>query len=422
MLLTPTLEFDLVAAEGDDRLSVLIDLAAPKARDPKVARPPATLQLVLDRSGSMAGGRLDAAVRAIESLLGRLSDTDRFGLVVFDDEAQALVPCGPLHDRGAIRHALARLTPGSCTNLSAGLGRGILEARRAAGEGGATVVLLSDGHANEGVTDSAALERLAVAARRERTTISTLGIGMGYDEDLLAAIARGGAGDTHFCAHADEAIPALAGEVGHLLDRVAQSVSLEVVPCAPVSSVSLYNDLPCAALGQDGMVIELGDFFAGEERRLLLEFEIPAIPSLGLARVCDLRARWLDAVTLDGHVAEVPLHVNVVPGDQVAGRIPHPTVRTERVFQSAQRAKRDASDALRRGDTGAAEARLRDAGDELSAFLPAAAPWMVDELREEAAVLGGLAQQCAAGDDAAAAKRAAADRHRKERRRGRPAA
>lgn len=418
MLLTPTLEFDLVAAESEDRLSVLVDLSAPAAQQ-RTDRPPATLQLVLDRSGSMAGGRLEAAIRAIDALLSRLDERDRFGLVVFDDDAQAIIPCGPLHDRGAIRHALAHLQAGTSTNLSAGLGRGILEARRAAGDGGATLVLLSDGHANQGVTEHGALERLAAGARKERITISTLGIGLGYDEDLLTAIARGGAGDTHFCEHADEAIPALAGEVGHLLEKVAQSVSLEVVPAAPVSSVSLFNDLPCAALGDEGLVVELGDFHAGEERRLLLEFEIPAIPSLGLGKVSDLRVRWLDADTLDGHVAEVPLHVNVVPGDQLAGRLPNPVVRTERVFQSAQKAKRDAADALRRGDAPAAAARFRAASDALASFAPSAAPAMAGELRGEAELLADMADDVAMGVDAAVAKRALADRHRKERRRGR---
>lgn len=418
MLLTPTLEFDLVAAESEDRLSVLVDLAAPEPAR-RTARPPATLQLVLDRSGSMAGDRLEAAIRAIDALISRLDERDRFGLVVFDDDAQALVPCGPLHDRGAIRHALAHLRAGSSTNLSAGLGRGLLEARRAAGDGGATVVLLSDGHANVGATDHAALERLAAGARAERITISTLGIGLGYDEELLAAIARGGAGDTHFCEHADAAIPALASEVGHLLERVAQSVSLEVAPAAPVASVSLFNDLPCAALGDEGLVVELGDFHAGEERRLLLEFEIPAMPALGLAQVAELRVRWLDAQTLDGHVATVPLHVNVVPGDQLASRVPNPIVRSERVFQTAQRAKRDAAEALRRGDAPAAAARFREAGDALASFAPSAAPGMAGELRGEAALLADMARDVELGVDAAVAKRALADRHRKERRRGR---
>ena len=108
----------------------------------------------------------------------------------------------------------------------------------------------------------------------------------------------------------------------------------------------------------------------------------------------------------------MPVHVNVVPGDQAAGRIPDPKVRTELVYQQVQDAKRRASEALRDGDAGAAAQACRLA----AAMIPAAAP---TELADERAILGELAARAGAGETAWAAKFARAEHARKSGRRGR---
>ena len=161
------------------------------------------------------------------------------------------------------------------TNLSGGLLRGIQEAQRAASGDGATLVLLSDGMANEGVTDHGQLEQFAAGAQRQRISSSTIGIGLGYDEELLATIARGGGGNASFAEQGDEAGAALASEVDGLLDQAVQAASLTVRPSSDVEAVRLFNDLPATAI-EDGFMAELGDLHAGETRRVLLEIDVPA--------------------------------------------------------------------------------------------------------------------------------------------------
>ena len=109
MQINTKLDFDLVAVESEDTVHILLELTAP-AREGAAKRPPATLQVVLDRSGSMAGDRLHAALVAIDRLLSRLGPEDRFGLVVFDDEVGVPVAAGPVGDAIAARSALARST------------------------------------------------------------------------------------------------------------------------------------------------------------------------------------------------------------------------------------------------------------------------------------------------------------------------
>ncbi len=417
MHLNTLLDVDIVAVESEDEVSVLLELTAPQA-DSAHTRAPAALEIVLDRSGSMSGDRLEAAKGAVESLIDRLDPTDSFGLVVFDDEVQVVVPAGPLTDKEAVRQVVRGIYPGGMTNLSGGVMRGLQEVRRVKAQGSATVVLLSDGHANTGMTTPDHLETIAAGARGKGVTTSTVGIGLDYDETLLAALSKGGAGNAHFAEEADAAGAAVASEVDGLLEQVAQACSLTVRPTGAVETVRLFNDLPAVGI-EDGFMVELGDFHSGEERKLLLTIDVPSMSALGLAEVCSLELQWVDATKLDTHVVTIPVHVNVVPGDQAAGRVPNPTVRTEVAFQSAQRAKREATEALRRGDTAAAAALYDGAGMALRDFGPMAAPAMAAEMDAEADLLSDLSLRAKDDDPRRVAKFTEADRHRKARRRGR---
>ncbi len=411
MHLNAHLDVELVAVEQDDELTVLLELTAPEADG--APRRPVCVQVVLDRSGSMAGERLEAARRALHALVDRLGPEDSLGIVAFDDAVQVVLPAGPLAGKETARHAIAAIVPGGMTNLSAGLLRGLQEARRAAGPAGASLLLLSDGHANEGETDPDRLAGVAAAARKGGVTLSTIGIGLGYDEALLAAVARGGQGGHAFAQDGDAAGAAVAAEVGGLLHQTVQAATLTIRPEAPVDSVTVHNDLPAHAAG-DALVVELGDFWAGEQRRVVLSFAVPAMPALGLAAVATLELRHVALPELLEQTVTVPLHVNVVPGDVAAGRTRDPKVHTELLYARAQDAKRQAAEELARGDVDGAVGMFRAAAASL-----AAAPAGSEELDEERRILRLLADGAEDGRAAWAAKRSRAEHAAKSRRRGR---
>jgi Ca-activated chloride channel family protein len=357
----------------------------------------------------MAGERLDAALAALDALVVRLDPTDHFGLVTFDDQVEVVVPAGPLGDKAAVRAAIAAVTPGGMTNLSAGYLRGLQEARRVAGPGGATVLLLSDGHVNAGVTGHGELAGLAAGAREHGITTSTIGLGLDDDEARLAAISTGGAGTAGFAEDGDECGRLVAGEVDGLLDRVVQAASLVIRPTNDVATVTLYNDLPVTAL-DDALMVELGDLFSAEQRKLRVGLTVPAMPALGLAQVCAFELTWTELPSFETHTLTHPVAVNVVPGDDAAGRVPHPTVVSEKAFQEVQRAKREAVERLRRGDV--------DGFDDvtLRAMRMASAAPASPELADELLLLSELREDASAGGAARVAKFAEADVHRKRRR------
>lgn len=418
MRISAHLDVDVIAVETNDQLSVLIEMTAPPAPATGSPRPPSTLEVVLDRSGSMSGPRLDGAKAALIGLIDKLDPADNFGLVSFDDQVEIAVPAGPLTDKPAVKLAIGQIEARGNTDLSAGYLRGLQEAGRVAGDTGATVLLISDGHANAGVTDPDRLGGIANKAQADNITTSTLGYGLGYDERIMSAIARGGSGNEHFAEEPDTAGALIAGEVSGLLSQVAQAASLTIRVSPQVHAVQVINDLPTTTTG-DAVVAELGSFYSDETRKVVVVFDIPAIAALGLAQVATCEFKWVELPTLEQHTVTVPLHVNVVPGDEAAGRIPDPTVRTELVYLQVQQAKRRASRHLSAGDATSALGEIQRAQSTLSGAIASAPAAMQAELAEEANSLAYLADQTQQGMITRAAKYSSWDSHSKSTKRGR---
>ncbi len=412
------LDVNVVAVESVDEVSVMVDLAAPSVSGAS-QRPPATLQMVLDRSGSMAGPALAGAIEALCALVARLDARDNFG-VVFDDAAQVVVPAGPLTDKAHVVQLLRQVQAGGMTDLGGGYLRGLQELRRAAAGDGGTLLLVSDGHANQGVTDPTQLEGIARSAGGgERIVTSTLGYGLGYDESALVAMARGGSGNHRFAEDPDEAGAAIASEVTELLDKSVQAVSLLITMESAVALVQVYNDLPSQQIGDGKVLVELGDLYSGEQRRLLLRFGIPAMAGLGLAQVASLDLRYVELPGLVEQVVTVPVQVNVVPGDEASGRVVDPTVRTEVLFQEAQQAKRRASEALEHGDRVASSGFFDEASDKIAQALSAAPPELVADLQQERSDVDAMRERATWEDMNLMSKTSRASYHERNRKRGR---
>jgi len=365
MHIEAVLDLDVVALEQDDSVTVMLELAAP-AQVPDAQRTPHAVVIVLDRSGSMEGPRLAAAKGALTSLIDRLDGSDFFGLIVFDDQAQVVIPASTVGalDREAVKHTIDAIGPGGMTDLSSGYLRGLQEARRIGVAG--TLVVLSDGRANTGITDATAFRQMAAGAAAEAITTSSVGIGLDYDDLILSEMAIGGTGNHSFAEEADSAAAAVAGELEGLLSKTVQAASLLIKPTRDVMTIALLSDVPSQSM-PDGVMVELGDFYSGEERRLLVTLGVPAMAALGLAQVAQLQLTYVSVPGLQAHTITIPVSINVVPGDVAAGRVPDPVVQREKLLIAAQSAKRSSEQALRSGDVESARMILRGSLDDLIA-------------------------------------------------------
>ena len=154
-----------------------------------INRLPVNVSFVIDRSGSMQGAKLDYTRQAVKFALGHLDRDDTASVVVFDDQVDLLVPAAKVENKEQLIQAVSALRAGNTTNLSGGMLAGVEQVRENLVAGQVNrVILLTDGMANEGITDPTRLTAMVKELRGSDLTLSTLGVGEGFEEDLLLSL------------------------------------------------------------------------------------------------------------------------------------------------------------------------------------------------------------------------------------------
>lgn len=239
---------------------------------------PLDLAIIIDRSGSMSGGKLDDVKTAALQLLDRLSDRDRVVLISYASEVKVHLD-GIAADRSGkqrLAEEIRSLTPGGITALGPAMIEGFaaltrLERTR---DRTAHAVLLSDGRANHGLTDPDALGEKARTAFYRGISLSTLGVGMDYNEDLMTKLADEGGGRYHLIANSDEVGTVLEKELLGLRRTVAKSIRIRLYPGDGVSVNKIYG---YAARQKNGFYeISVGSIAAGQKRSILVSLDVAA--------------------------------------------------------------------------------------------------------------------------------------------------
>jgi Ca-activated chloride channel family protein len=362
------LDIDLVALESTEKVTMMLDMTAP-ITDAAKSRPGQAVEIVLDRSGSMSGPVFESAKESILKLIDRLAPQDSFGLIAFDDQALIISPIRTMadHDLPALRKVIREMQTGGQTDISAGYTMGLRELSRVATDAGATLLLISDGHANTGEMVPATFSQIAATHATNKITTSTIGLGTGYDEKILEALAQGGNGAHRFAYTIDEAIGAIAAEVTDLLEKSVVNAVMRFTPNPSLTTnprVEVLQRLPHFMDG-DTYVVQLGDIYAGENRRFVLDIEVPGMPALGLATIAEITLEYLDIATMQEISVSMPVQVNVVPDDVAKGRTADPVVRAERLILTAQTEKATAIEELRSGNNRGAASRLKSTAENL---------------------------------------------------------
>lgn len=268
-----TLDRPVVVA-GDTRpVYALVRLSVREAvEDHDRPRPPINLALVLDRSGSMAdAGKLEYLKRAAGLAIDLLGERDVLSVVEYDDQITVMWPADHVSAPEPLKRLIETLEPRNNTNLAGGMMAGVdqlrgKKAQRLAGRDAINrVLLLSDGLANEGVTEPAAIRALVREAKSDGVAISTLGLGRDYDEDLMQDIAENGGGRYYYIENPNQMARIFAEELNTLFKTMARD-----------GVITIKGAQGAEVLGFEGMSANLGDFYGGERRALLIRLPVAA--------------------------------------------------------------------------------------------------------------------------------------------------
>jgi Ca-activated chloride channel family protein len=310
MRITTHLDYEVILANTARPVCFAVQFEAPvlgKAR-PK----PAAFCLVLDRSGSMNGEPLAKAKQAALLAVRNLRPDDNFGMVIFDDEAQVIVPCQPAAKKESFIQAIGGIEVGGNTNLTGGWMLGRDELQKAPHEASRRLLLLSDGLLNRGIIEPAAVQQVVTAGMQQQgIRTSCLGFGANYNEDLMTAMAQVSGGQ-FYDADAPERFPAIfESELDGLQKLTVQNLRLRLRRLDFCEAVQPLTNCPAVERPEGWTEFFLGDLVSGESRVACFELKVLPLP-------------WVDGqpvVSLEGErLLEVEIVYDEIGETEIASR------------------------------------------------------------------------------------------------------
>ena len=270
---------------------VAVTITAPAA--PTTQRPPLALAILIDRSGSMNGTPLDNAKAAAKQLVAELDQNDAFSIVTFSsgDETVAPMALATPSTKLAAERAIDAIMDGGGTCTSCGLTRATRELdARPAQDRLRRIVLMSDGQANEGIWDRPQLVAFAGKIAAHGTSISTVGVGLDFDEVTMTNIANVGHGNYYFVEDTRNLGAMFARELSGLTATVATGAQLSINETDNLQVLEAYG-YPLVHTADGQALVPIADLRAGETRKVVLHVRVAAaghgVASLVFTRVSD---------------------------------------------------------------------------------------------------------------------------------------
>ena len=262
---------------SDGNVHLALTLRAAESFDlPSAESRRVDMVIVLDRSGSMKGPKINDARQAVLNLLSGLTAKDRFALITYSDHVRQVTDLNPVTPAHAnqLKARVSGIHAGGGTNLGAGLQAGINLMLSAPENGNARkLILISDGLVNKGITDSTRLGRMAGVAVENEFAVSTVGVGSDFNELLMTTIADRGAGNYYYLENPAAFAEVFQKEFFYSRQTVATNVSISLPLVDGISIVDAAG-YPIA-IQKDQAVFYPGDLRSGQTRQLFLTLQVP---------------------------------------------------------------------------------------------------------------------------------------------------
>lgn len=363
-----TKEFQVVACNNTPTFLTSADLKGPFF-EPK-SRAPINFITVIDRSGSMDGNKLKLVKETLNFVITQLKSSDRFGMVTFESNVNTDLELTKMNGEGKelARTKIRNICIGGSTNLSGGLFAGLDLIQPFENEI-TSVLLLTDGLANVGITESSLLVDALKKqiGQRPSFTLFTFGFGSDHDEKMLKSLSENGKGLYYFIENED-AIPKAFGDcLGGLISVVAQNIKLRFEPLAGTVIQRVITKYPkqeeTTETGETIHVINLGDLYSEEERNIVCEVKVPLCTSETYqCKILSLSLEYFNVLTSTNEKVHSSLFIDrleVVPSEYL---IPN-------FLLDKQRNRILAADALEKANDLGKSGKLEDARKELNTVI-----------------------------------------------------
>lgn len=291
-------------------------------------RLPLNLALVIDRSGSMEGEPLDYVKRACSYVVDLLEPNDILSVITFEEQVDVLVPARRVVNKTLLKEHINRIEVGNTTNLYDGLVVGCQQVASVRSEGYVNrVLLLTDGDPTSGIKDFTSIVGQAAEQKSRGITITALGFGPDYNEELMAGMARRSGGNYYYIARPDLIPEVFRRELETLMTITARNLRLKLNLSKWVQLRQMYGRQPSLA---DPRHPEVGliDIERGSAMSALCELEFAPRPA-GIYRVAKVDLYYDDAVTGRSEVLSSDVEIEFTTDRQALATGVNPIVRQE---------------------------------------------------------------------------------------------
>ncbi|MDB4673360.1 VWA domain-containing protein [Verrucomicrobiales bacterium] len=347
----------------------------------KKNRLPLNIAVVLDRSGSMSGTKLEQAKQAASHLVRQLGAADRFSLVTYDTEVNILIPPAPVLEPAPLLTRISGIQTGGSTALYAGVAEGAAQLKTfLSAERVNRVILLSDGIANVGPSSPAEISALGRSLASSGIPVTTVGLGADYQEDVLSSLAE--ASDANYYYVADiEKLPEVFGkEFDELQSIVARDVKIQINCGEGVT--------PIGFAGRDAgtSTVTFGSLSANQQRDIYFRCKVAANQSIDLQDIATISTTYtgIDGVAAN---ASTPARLEIVATSKEAESRQNAGVRADYEILTSNFGKREAIAAADAGQHKEAKSQLSSLRRKLVALLPSAPAGQQIAIQEEVTAL-----------------------------------
>ncbi|MCK5573872.1 MAG: VWA domain-containing protein, partial [Bacteroidetes bacterium] len=179
-----------------------------------------------------------------------------------------------VRNKVALRHLIDEVYPRGWTNLGGGMIEGFRQAEIHAREDYVNrVILLSDGLANRGITSPYRLKEIAREYRHESISLSTIGVGWEFNENLMVGLSESGGGNYYFIESARNLAAVFQKEFDLICELVAANVVVELRLDARVTVTDVVGYE--YSVNNDRCAILIGDLYGAESREITVELRVP---------------------------------------------------------------------------------------------------------------------------------------------------